>query len=94
MADTTAALDVRGAAEAGVEHVGALTGREVTGVTWVRRTDDGWSVGVEVVEFARIPSTTDVLAVYRADLDARGGLHGYRRTARHVRCRPGSDPRD
>lgn len=74
-------------AQKAVEHVADMTGRESESVTELKRTEDGWRVGVEVVESRRIPDTTDILAVYEADLDARGNLLGYRRKARYLRGR-------
>lgn len=76
------------AAEVGAvaqEQIAKLTGKDVVGVTSVERTDDGWQVGVEVVEGARVPSTADLLATYEATLDDSGELQGYRRVKRYVR---------
>lgn len=72
-------------AGAAVEQLGQLAGKEVEGVTGVERTDDGWTVQVEVLELRRIPSTTDVLAVYEVTLDEDGDLEGYQRQQRYVR---------
>jgi len=65
-----------------------LTGREAEGVTGLSRTEDGWTVQVEVIEARRIPDTTDVLALYDVDVDADGDLVGYRRVRRYVRGKP------
>lgn len=62
-----------------------LTGREPEGVTGLERTEDGWTVLVDVVELRRVPSTTDILATYEVAVDARGQLEGYRRARRFVR---------
>jgi hypothetical protein len=62
-----------------------LTGKEAEGVTGLERTDDGWTVQVEVVEVRRIPDTTDVLALYDVDTDERGNMQGYRRVRRYAR---------
>jgi len=62
-----------------------LTGKEAEGVTGLERTDDGWTVQVEVVEVRRIPDTTDVLALYEVDTDERGNMQGYRRVRRYAR---------
>jgi hypothetical protein len=70
-----------GAAEQLVE----LTGKEFEGIVGLVRTDDGWAVQVEVLELRRIPSTTDVLAVYEVGLDDSGELTEYRRVHRYVR---------
>ncbi|MEN3611011.1 gas vesicle protein GvpO [Plantactinospora sp. ZYX-F-223] len=75
------------AARNGARHIAGLTGKQVTGVTSLDRTERGWVVGVEVVEDARVPSSADILAVYRTELDTGGELAGYRRTRRYPRGR-------
>jgi hypothetical protein len=62
-----------------------LTGKSVEGVTGLERTDEGWTVEVEVVEVRRIPDTTDVLALYEVTVDSHGALQGYRRLRRYAR---------
>ncbi|HKR71048.1 MAG TPA: gas vesicle protein GvpO [Streptosporangiaceae bacterium] len=73
------------AARFGLEQIADLTGKELEGVTSVERFDEGWTVGVEVVEDKRIPSSTDMLAIYEADLDESGELQSYRRLRRYSR---------
>jgi len=68
-----------------------LTGKQPEGITGLERTDDGWTVQVEVVEVRRIPDTTDVLALYEISTDDRGRLQGYRRLKRYARGVPGED---
>lgn len=68
-----------------------LTGKQAEGVTGLERTEDGWTVQVEVVEVRRIPDTTDVLALYEVTTDDHGGLLGYRRVRRYARGVPGED---
>ena len=70
-----------------LKQVYELTGREPEGVTSVQPSEEGWAVGVEVVESRRIPDTTDILAVYETELDAGGELVSYRRTDRYARGR-------
>ena len=62
-----------------------LTGKNPLGATSVMPTDDGWTVEVEVVEDRRIPSSTDLLALYEVVLDMDGELLSYRRTRRYSR---------
>jgi hypothetical protein len=62
-----------------------LLGREPEGVVSLERTDEGWRLGVEVVETRRIPDTADVLAEYEVEVDKRGRLMGYRRARRYAR---------
>jgi Gas vesicle synthesis protein GvpO len=62
-----------------------LLGRQPEGVVSLERTDDGWRLGVEVVETRRIPDTADILAEYEVEVDKRGRLTGYRRARRYAR---------
>jgi hypothetical protein len=76
-------------ARAAARELADLVGREPEGVVSLERTDDGWRVGVEVVETRRVPDTADVLAEYSVDVDDKGALVGYRRTRRYARGRTG-----
>ncbi|GAB3809616.1 gas vesicle protein GvpO [Micromonospora zhanjiangensis] len=80
-------LPAHAAARVALRHVAELTGKQPTGVTSLERRDDGWLVGIEVVEDRRVPSSSDVLATYQAELGADGDLRGYRRTGRYARGR-------
>lgn len=79
------------AAKAGLRQIVELTAKEPEGVTAVQRAEDGWRVGVEVVVERRIPSSSDLLALYEAELDPDGTLISYRRTRRYSRGRGGDD---
>ena len=68
-----------------------LTGKEAEGVVGLERTEDGWTVLVEVLELRRVPNTTDVLATYEVTVDEQGELEGYHRRARYVRGATGED---
>jgi hypothetical protein len=89
-ADADVAEDQRrmSAAEAGregLEQITDLTGKEPESVTGVKRSQDGWLVTVEVVEDRRIPSSTDILSTYEAEVDNDGELLSYRRVRRYSR---------
>lgn len=75
------------AARRAARQLRELTGREPEGVVAVERNENGWHVGIEVVESRRIPDSADILAVYQADLDEGGRLQSYRRTERYPRSR-------
>lgn len=75
------------AGQLGLKQIVELTGKDAEGVSGVEPQDDGWRVTVEVVEDRRIPSSSDLLATYRVDLDADGELLSYRRTRRYARGR-------
>lgn len=68
------------AARVAAQSVLQLTGRCPENVVSIVRDDDGWQVGVEVMEMHRIPETTDIMAVYEVTLDTNGDL---------VRCERG-----
>lgn len=68
-----------------------LTGKESEGITGLKRTDEGWTVFVDVVELTRVPNTTDVLATYEVEVDSHGDLQGYRRVRRFVRGTAGGE---
>lgn len=78
-------LSAAEAAAAGLRQVIELIGKEPEGVTGVERSDDGWLVGVEVVEDRRVPSSADILAMYEAEIDSGGDLTSYRRIRRYPR---------
>ncbi|GAA3129925.1 MULTISPECIES: gas vesicle protein GvpO [Nonomuraea] len=78
-------LDAASAGEAGMQHIADLTKKEPEGVTSVVPGDDGWLVDVELVEDRRIPSSGDMLALYRVEMDMEGTLLSYRRIRRYRR---------
>ncbi|MEQ3538520.1 gas vesicle protein [Pseudonocardia tropica] len=84
-------IGARAAARAAVEQIAEMTGRAPEGVTFVRKQDDSWLVGVEVVETERIPDSSDVLAVYEAELDDEAELMSYQRVRRYPRGRGDDD---
>jgi hypothetical protein len=73
------------AARRAAEQVVALTGRDFESVISIERTEDGWRIGVEVVETHRIPDSADILASFEVNVDRRGELSGYHRTRRYSR---------
>lgn len=73
------------------EQLRELTGRQVEGVTGLERTEDGWTVRLEVVESRRIPDTADVLSLYEIQVDDRAELTGCRRLRRYARGQTGDE---
>ena len=73
-----------------LNHIGELTTSAPIGVVSVEPIEDGWLVEVEVLEERRIPSSSDLLALYEMELDFDGGLLAYRRTSRYPRGRAGT----
>jgi hypothetical protein len=76
---------------AALTTVEELTGYEAEAVTALEWDGEFWQITVDVLELSRIPSTTDVLGCYAVQLDERGTLRGYRRTARYIRGQAGDD---
>ncbi|MDQ0790305.1 gas vesicle protein GvpO [Streptomyces sp. B3I8] len=64
-----------------------LTGLEAESVSSFARTDDGWSLEIEVLELSRVPDTMSLLASYEVELTDEGDLAGYRRVRRYERGR-------
>lgn len=62
-----------------------ITGREVEAVSAFNKADDGWEFNVEVVELARIPDTTSVMATYAVRLESDGEFASYQRLRRYAR---------
>lgn len=74
------------AARSAASSLAELINHPVDGTSSVSRTeDDGWCVGVDVVEVPRIPDTTSLMATYEVELDADGAMRGYRRARRYRR---------
>lgn len=73
------------AARRAAEAVGELTGHDVETVISIEPFEDGWKIGVEVVETRRIPDSADILASYEVQLGSDGDLVSYQRTHRYAR---------
>ncbi len=74
------------AIRAATDQFGAVTGLTPHAVTGIRsRPEGGWSVLVDVVELARIPDSTSVMATYRVDVDEGGELYACERLRRFTR---------
>jgi Gas vesicle synthesis protein GvpO len=89
-----AQLRVRDAAQLARDYITELNGQDPVAMTSVELTDqDGWVVEFEFVEDRRIPSSSDVLALYEVELDGDGELLGFRRTRRYLRGQTRSESR-
>ena len=73
------------AARRAARYIADFAGKRPESVISIERLDDGWKVGVEVVESARIPDTADILATYEVELERDGTLRSYRRIRRYAR---------
>ena len=77
--------------QAALSTVVDLTGYMPEAVTGLEWDGEFWRVTVDMLEVARIPNTTDVIASYTVQLDEGGTLHGYKRTGRFQRGQVGGD---
>lgn len=82
-----AGLTAAEVARAGAQLIAELTGKSPETVTKVQPNGDSWTVGIEVLEDRRIPSSTDLLGLYEIDIDRSGDLLSYRRVKRYSRGR-------
>jgi hypothetical protein len=89
--DRDAGVTAAKAGQLALRQIAELTGKSAEGVTGVEPSEDGWIVGVEVVEDKRIPSSTDILATYETELGMDGDLVSYRRVKRYTRGRGDSE---
>ena len=67
------------------EYLRQMTGCACEMVSVLNRTDDGWTVTLEVLELERIPRTTDILGSYVVELDGEGDLARCERIRRYYR---------
>src|SRR5919199_523059 len=77
--------EARRVVEGAREQLAALLGKDADSVSGLDRNGDGWVVTLEVVEVARIPESTDVLASYEVELDGDRNLVRYQRVRRYHR---------
>jgi Gas vesicle synthesis protein GvpO len=83
--DRSGRLTAKELTEAAVSTIADLTGFAPESAAALQWDGESWLVTVDVLELARIPNTTDVLASYVVQLDDSGGLLGYKRTRRFLR---------
>jgi hypothetical protein len=89
-ADQLPPLSAREAADLSREYLTDMAGLEPVAMTSVEPTDgDGWLVEFEVLEQERIPSSSDILAIYEVEVDPDGELVAFRRTNRFLRGQTG-----
>lgn len=90
--NSRARLSGREAIERVKSELPELLGHPVDAVLGVERDDSkGWTVTIQVVELARIPSSTDVLGAYSVTLDEGGELAAYKRQRRYYRNQADND---
>ena len=63
-----------------------VTGLVPVQVTGVAPHDDGWRLHIEMLEFAKIPSSSDVIAEFEVFVDVDGTLLSFQRLRSRLRC--------
>lgn len=86
-------IGAREAAAAALDVIGSMVGKDAIGVTSLEPSEDGWLVGVEVLEHPRLPRTSDILGLYEVELDLDGEVISYRRARRYLRAATGDEER-
>jgi hypothetical protein len=66
-------------------QLATLTGHRPEKVLGIERQDDSLRISFELVEFERIPHSTDLLGCYVVEVDKDGDLVGYERSRRYQR---------
>jgi hypothetical protein len=84
---TRSAMTAAEAARAALRQIAELTAKQPEGIVGVEHTKDGWTVGVELVEDQRIPSSADILATYEITIGPDGEMLSYQRIRRYARGR-------
>ncbi|MEO1328925.1 MAG: gas vesicle protein GvpO [Pseudomonadota bacterium] len=62
-----------------------MTGQAFDSIVRCEKREDGWIVEVDVLESKARLGDDDLLTTYQYELDAEGGLTGYRRLRKHSR---------
>jgi hypothetical protein len=72
-----------------LRELSEITGRDADTTSGLQRVDDGWVLQVEVIEVARIPDSTSVMATYEVQASDDGELLSYHRVRRYYRNQAG-----
>lgn len=70
------------------KQLGGLTGLKPVAVTRVFKDEQGWHVGMEMLEMSRIPSATDILGEYEVLLNGDGEVVRFERMSTRLRGQP------
>ena len=62
-----------------------VTGLKPVEVTGIAPDDQGWRLQVELLELAKIPPSSDVIAEYEVMVDCEGGLRSFQKMRSRLR---------
>lgn len=72
-------MELKEIIEKAQQDVTELTRLSMSGVICGSKKNDGWHIGVELIEKRAIPDTQDLLGLYEVVLDDEGNLIKYER---------------
>ncbi len=81
-------MDMTGLAERAKSQMAGLTGLKPIAVTGAFRDEQGWHIGLDMLEMSRIPSATDVLGDYEVLMDENGNITRFERKRTRLRGKP------
>jgi hypothetical protein len=81
-------MDVTDLVERTKRQMASITGLSPETVSRCDRSDEGWSVAIDMLEHRAIPRTQDLIASFDVDVDDTGTIRRWKRTGRFVRCQP------
>jgi len=74
--------------ESAKSQLSAVTGLKSETVTTASKKENGWLVGVELLEMSRIPPATDVIGCYEVQVNDEGEVTGFERRRTRLRGEP------
>jgi hypothetical protein len=81
-------MDVTDLVERTKRQMATITGLSPETVSRLDRSEDGWSVAIDMLEHRAIPRTQDLIASFDVTVDDAGRIRRWKRTGRFVRCQP------
>jgi len=70
------------------------TGLKPVTITRAFEDEEGWHIGVAMLEMSRIPNSSDVLGDYEVLLNDCGGMLKFERRRTRLRCETGEESKE
>jgi hypothetical protein len=81
-------MDVTDLVERTKRQMATITGLSPETVSRFDRSEEGWSVAIDMLEHRAIPRTQDLIASFDVIVDDNGTIQRWKRTGRFIRCQP------
>lgn len=81
-------MEITEVLERAKRQLAETTGLKPIAVTGAYKNGEGWHIGLEMLEMARIPTSTDVLGDYDVDLSEDGCIVRFERRRTRLRGQP------